>query len=201
MQNVKTGGSASGRIGKVVFYFALSVAMSLLGVSSGYADTAARTAGQDNLEQEIAQILRDNPKAHRIDTYNIQLDEGAMLTFPAPSAGGTGEASTQAMSCDWQRLCLYDGTGGSGTRLSLYSCQRWYYLEDFSFRDKASSIYNAQSGGSRAIGKFVDTRGDGTWLQLGTLATGGQLANLALDRAPDGGTWNNRIDKVWACDA
>ncbi|GAA3162617.1 hypothetical protein GCM10020001_104000 [Nonomuraea salmonea] len=153
-------------------------------MSSGYADTAARTAGQDNLEQEIAQILRDNPKAHRIDTYNIQLDEGAMLTFPAPSAGGTGEASTQAMSCDWQRLCLYDGTGGSGTRLSLYSCQRWYYLEDFSFRDKASSIYNAQSGGSRAIGKFVDTRGDGTWLQLGTLATGGPARQPCVGPRP-----------------
>ncbi len=200
MQNVKNGGSASGRIRKGFFCVFLSVAMSLLVASSGYAD-AARAAVPDKMEQEIAEILRDNPKAYRIDTYNIQLDEGALLTFPAPNAGGTGAAGVQAMSCDWQRLCLYDGTGGSGTRLSLYSCQRWYYLEDFSFRDKASSIYNAQSGGSRAIGKFVDTRGNGTWLTLGTLAPGGQLANLALDRAPDGGNWNNRIDKVYACDA
>lgn len=166
----------------------------------------AAAAEQGRIETQISAILRLNPGSRRVDTYSVELEPGAIMTISASATGGRAQdvGTLGFGECPWLYVCGWQLAGATGYRLQFTQCDRWYYLENFTmpdgrdWRDKITSIYNAQSG-SNATAEFVDTLGNGSWFTVGRIAPGGQRANLALDTAPDGRSWNDRIDKIWAC--
>lgn len=170
--------------------------------------TAESAAGQDaRVESEVSAILALNPGSQRIDTYSVQLDPGVIMTVPTSEDDKTRDVGVLGFGdCPWLFVCGWQLAGATGYRLQFTACGQWFYLENYrmpdgrDWRDKITSIYNAQ-GGTGATARFVDTLSNGTWFTVGTVSPGGQRANLALDTAPDGRSWNDRIDKIWACNS
>ncbi|MEU5873077.1 hypothetical protein AB0A73_16185 [Glycomyces sp. NPDC047369] len=151
--------------------------------------------------QAIREILKLNPGSKQVSSDSVELEPGVIMSLPPAE----GTDMTTYLTCEWQWLCMWQNKSGGGNKLRFYDCDRWYYLENWhmpdgrDWRDRISSIHNAQSGGSKGRAEFVDTLGNGAWHTVGHVDVQDGRADLSKDMSSDGRTWNDRIDKVWAC--
>lgn len=115
---------------------------------------------------------------------------------PADASNNGGQLTTVIpKNCPRGYLCLYDQQGFKGNVLRLYRCgdhglERWSYPSGESWRDKARSVFNNQTGGADSV--LYDTR-NGSRVWVG-----------ALERPPSGFKWlssnaDKRIDFVHVC--
>jgi hypothetical protein len=173
---------------------------------------AAPSQGPAAVDRKIAEVLRANPGSRRISDTSVLLEPGVVMTVPGPvKAGATMTVPTQDgrqvvvsaadTSCAYQFLCVWEHVWRGGAKLAFYYCN-WVWLGDYwlnvnnNWRDDISSIWNNQSGG--AVSYFYNVKYGGYDL-IGTLSAGNYLMDLTRDRARDGGTWNDRIDRLKPC--
>jgi len=129
------------------------------------------------------------PDATRLPDGSYQLEPGRRLVPPMePSDIGISEYPS---GCDDLWFCLWEHSDFAGWSEWYYHCTS-YNL--YSFADLPSSMHNAQNGFTAT---FWDTSPSPD--VQGKLRPNSYLRNLAWDLAPDGGNWNDRIDKVQAC--
>ncbi|WP_327040821.1 hypothetical protein OG400_25480 [Micromonospora ureilytica] len=164
--------------------------------------TAQATPREGNKATEaVREILNLNPGSRQISKDSVELEPGVIVSLPPTDGADMGTHLT----CEWQWLCMWQNKGGGGYKIRFFDCDRWYYLENWrmpdnrDWRDKISSIHNAQSGGSKGRAEFVDTLGNGAWHTVGHVNTQDGRSDLSKDMSSDGRNWNDRIDKVWAC--
>jgi hypothetical protein len=164
------------------------------------------------VNRQVAQVLRANPGSRRISNTSVLLEPGVVMTVPGPvKAGATMTVpvpggrqvtvSAADTSCPYQWLCVWEHVWRGGAKLAFYYCN-YVWLGDYwlnvnnNWRDDISSIWNNQSGG--ALSYFYNLKYGG-YDVIGTLSAGNYLMDLTRDRARDGGTWNDRIDRISVC--
>jgi hypothetical protein len=125
--------------------------------------------------------------------------ENSATSQVTSSSAASVNLSSPPPTCPIGYLCLYDlpnyGSTHPSGPLKLYTCgdyslERWNYIHGGSWRDKAQSIFNNQTGGVDS--RFYDTR-NGTRVWVGS-----------LENPPDGfptlsSNANQRIDFVHVC--
>ena len=186
---------------------------------SGVAPAAASPAAERRsaIDRQVAEVLRLKPGSRRISATSVLLAPGVVMTVPGPvEAGATMTVPTQDggrltvaasdPSCPYQWLCMWQHIYRGGAKLAFYYCKiQW--LGDYTYRDAAdgkvkswrdtvSSIRNNQSGG--AVSSFYNFHvwGDS---YIGSLSAGNYLWDLTRDASADGGSWNDKIDRVIVC--
>ena len=181
------------------------------------ADLAAgvTSATKAQIEKEVAGVLTHNPGSRRLNATSVLLKPGVVLTVPGPTAPGAKISVSDAngapvmlaasvSDCSLQDLCVWTDPRRTGYRMSFYWCgdeemsdYYWGSRGQYTFQDNISSIYDHQTGSP--VSYFYDYDIHGGTILVGTMTPGNWLDNLALDRARDGRTWDNRIDRIHVC--
>lgn len=136
-------------------------------------------------------FLADYPEARPLDDGSYQLEPGLRLTPPGWAPEGGARVAALPSNCEANHFCLYQHSNFGGWAIQRYECGE---VMLGSRANAASSLYNAQNGFSAYFwdtGPEPDVRG--------ALGPNRYLRNLAQDTAPDGDSWNDRIDKYKAC--
>jgi hypothetical protein len=191
------------------------IAAALGGVAPAAASPAAER--RSAVDRQVAEILRLNPGSRRISATSVLLEPGVVMTVPGPvKAGATmtvptrdgGQLTVSASdtSCAYQWLCMWQHIYRGGAKLAFYYCKiQW--LGDYTYRDAAdgkikswrdtvSSIWNNQSGGAVSYFYNYQVWGDS---YIGGLSAGNYLQDLTRNASADGGSWNDKIDRVIVC--
>lgn len=185
----------------VVGVFAGSCALlSVAGPAQASTTPGADAASRRVVQQHVADALRVNPGSRQISATTVELAPGVEMTV----AGAVSAAADS--SCASGRLCLWQDVYRGGAKLAFYYCKsEWlgdYSYVDYrdgkrkSWRDSVSSIWNNQTGG--ALSAFYNYHLLGDTL-VGYLSAGNYLQDLTRDASRDGGSWNDKIDRVTVC--
>jgi hypothetical protein len=132
----------------------------------------------------------------------IQQEAGALIEFvcyedvataaAAESWEEVGEIGASSLSsCGSGHMCLYQFKG-YGTPLVSFNQPGTYNLADKFFRDRASSLYNNRSTQST----LVDFRSGIIRDRSITFEPRQTIYDLSHVAYPDGGTWDNKADRV-----
>lgn len=142
----------------------------------------------DVFGEPLASFLSHYPNARQVGVGTYELEPGARLVLEgaAPSDVGILEAPS---GCPGQRFCFYAGVNFTGAHLEWSQCL-WEVLPT-GLRNEVSSMHNTQNSHTAFwadTGPNPDVRdalGPNDW-----------HSDLRNETAPDGGTWNNRIDTI-----
>ncbi|MFD7364727.1 peptidase inhibitor family I36 protein [Nocardiopsis alba] len=128
----------------------------------------------------------------------IQQDEDAAVEFrcyddDVSAAAGEGVGTADLRDCLVGTLCLWENTHFTGKRVQFQRAGT-YNMADYhgGFRDKISSFHNDRNAGMTLVdfrsGIIADRKID----YLGKTV----VANLGSVAYPDGGSWDNKTDRV-----
>ena len=160
---------------------------------------AATTATTDlSVEQQVADVLQTYPGSVQISRTDVQLAPGVEMSIVDPASARSTAAVAVPSSCWRGYLCFYEHADFGGNLFRVARCGETLLPSGWNgLRDKASSIYNNQYGG--VISTFYNNHTFGGMQVVGRLSAGNYLQALNLNQALDGGTWNDKIDKVHVC--
>lgn len=169
----------------------LLVAAALMGaVATG---TAADPAGADESASEdvfgmtLDEFLSHYPDARPLGGGAYELEPGVRLVPPSSSANDVGILEAPS-GCSDNWFCVYNDADFRGYHYDQYYCGRRSLPPEAA--NRVSSMHNAQNS-------YTAFFWDGG-LQ-GALGPNRYLRNLARDTAPDGNSWNDRIETIQAC--
>jgi peptidase inhibitor family I36 len=165
----------------------LLVALVLFGLVISVGHTAEAGTERSVLgDPDVQDILRDYPDARPTADGAIELQPGMDLLVP--------RAQAASVSCDYGYLCVYENInfGGYGVRVSGCS---WYPLPD-RLKNQVSSLINNQETGRMAYFYDADIN---PHLLFGEQRAYGYRMDMRLDRAPDGRSWDNRMEYIDPC--
>lgn len=169
----------------------LFAALTMCTITGGVAVAGPASAGVDSATSNVFGVSLDEflghyPDARPLGSGGYQLEPGVRLLPPGTrAAAGVAEWPS---GCADGMFCVYQHAGFGGWVVSYGSCQRISIPGN-----AASSMHNAQNGASA---RFWDIRPHPD-LQ-GALGANQYLRDLSQDTAPDGGSWNDRIDEIQA---
>jgi len=144
----------------------------------------------DVFGQPLDEFLADYPNAERRADGAYDLEPGALLMPPNWAPEGGAVVQEWPSGCPDHHYCIYQHREFGGWGLAYYYCGTY----TVSYRNATSSMHNAQNSPS-AFFWDIDPSPD----VQGALGAGGYLRDLAQDTAPDGRSWNDRIDRVRPC--
>lgn len=182
---------------------ALAASCALLGLAAPARASAAPVTGPSPVgatQRRVDDVLRVNPGARQVGATTVEFAPGVQMTV---AAAGAAAADT---SCASGWLCLWQDAYRGGAKLAFFHCNtQWlgnYSYVDYhdgktkSWRDTVSSIWNNQTGG--VLSAFYNYHLLGDTL-VGYLSAGNYLQDLTRNASRDGGTWNDKIDRVAVC--
>lgn len=175
----------------------LLFATAALAVSTGVmarpasAEEADVDVTSDVFGEPLDEFLASYPNAQPQADGSFLLEPGVVLAPPATPSDDVGILESPS-GCSDNWFCLFQHRDFGGWSLSYYYCTTVNLAAEH--RNRISSMHNAQNSYS-AYFWDIDPSPD----VQGALGPNRYLRNLASDTAPDGRSWNDRIDRVKAC--
>jgi phospholipase/lecithinase/hemolysin len=175
-----------------LLFLAATLTVSALTVTAADPVSAQSTDTADVFGQSLDEILSAYPDAQRLPNGSYQLEPGVRLVPPAsPSDSGAG-INEWPSGCSDRWVCFWQHANFQGWSLSYYYCSPVFLNSPF--KNNISSIHNAQNN---ATTNFADVEANpDVW---GSLGSNRYLRDLSKDPAPDGRSWNDRIDLIDPC--
>jgi hypothetical protein len=162
------------------------------GVAQAEDAPGASDATSDVFGQPLDQFLAHYPAAERQADGSYDLAPGVRLVPPRSPADSGASVMEDPSGCPDNWVCIFQHANFEGWGMQLYYCTPTDLNPPY--RNNVSSMHNAQNGATMIV---VDT---GPSPDVGgTLGPNRYLRNLALNGAPDGRSWNDRIDIVDPC--
>lgn len=149
----------------------------------------ASGATSDVFGEPLAEFLESYPSARSVGGGVYELAPGVRLVPPA-AAAAPAQALEWPSNCADNWYCVYQHSNFGGWGLHYYYCSTVNLAPEH--RNRVSSMHNAQNS---LTAYFWDTS---PYVQ-GALGPNRYLRNLAQDTAPDGRSWNDRIDRIDPC--
>lgn len=138
--------------------------------------------------ESLDEFLSAYPNAERLPDDSYQLERGVRLV---PPDGAVGIAEYPS-GCPNFHLCIYGDKEFKGWSLQFFSCNTVGLGSDH--WDRVSSMHNAQNV---STARFIDV--DPEPDVEGSLPPNSWWRDMTKDTAPDGRSWDNRIDVVNPC--
>lgn len=142
----------------------------------------------------LDQFLASYPNAEPLADGAYQLEPGVRLVPPRSPSDADGDVGVMEdpSGCPDNWVCIFQHSDFEGWGMQLYYCTPTNL--QVPYRNNVSSMHNAQNGATMIV---VDTGPSPD--VAGSLGPNRYLRNLARNGAPDGGSWNDRIDVVDPC--
>jgi hypothetical protein len=160
----------------------------------------------------VQNILQRNPAARQVGPNSVEITKGVILQLPErtnSTKGAPSPAEIQA-SCAYYYLCTWEHSywDGQGYELDYYYCGdynlgRMRYPDGAwdqpgpKWNDRISMMTNNQTAGATSY--FYDWNGVNDWIYIFRTIAYDRRANLADDKAYDGLSMNDRIDRIIPC--
>lgn len=160
---------------------------------AGADDTDDADITSDVFGQPLDEFLAHYPDAEPLGDGAYQLEPGVRLVPPRSSSDTDVGVMESPSGCPDNWFCIFQHANFEGWGMQLYYCTPATDLQP-PYRNNVSSMHNAQNTWTT---NFWDT-GPSPDVH-GSLGPNRYLRNLANDRAPDGRSWNDRIDLIDVC--
>jgi hypothetical protein len=192
------------RISRIVLALGLATALTASSAVA-HAGTVPETAQEGQAEGGAtgALALHDGELIDLAEDWGeaevcIQQDEEAAVEFrcyddDASAAAGEGVDAADLRDCLVGTLCLWENTHFTG-RYVLFQRAGTYNMADYhgGFRDKISSFHNDRNAGMTLVDFRSGIISDRKIDYPGKVV----VPNLGSVSYPDGGSWNNKTDRV-----